>query len=37
MVVYLGLYDTLQLYRDGGAGQIESTTFCVCLTTPDLV
>merc|ERR1719317_1500428 len=36
IVVYLGLYDTLQLYRAGGSGEIDHTTFCVSLTTPDI-
>merc|ERR1712013_408918 len=36
IVVYLGVGDTLQLYRDYyNTGEIESTTFCVSLTTPD--
>merc|ERR1719320_1101999 len=37
IIVYLGVGDTLQLYWDSGNGQIGSTTFCVSLTTPDLV
>ena len=36
-MVYLGVGDTLQLYWDIGAGDIFYTTFCVSLTTPDLV
>ena len=37
IVVYLGLGDTLQLYRDVGSGEIQYTTFCVSLTTFDIV
>merc|ERR1719477_557592 len=37
IIVYLGVGDTLQLYRDAGSGDIFYTTFCVSLTTPDLV
>ena len=37
MVVYLAIGDTLQLYRDGGTGDIAYTTFCVSLTTFDIV
>merc|ERR1719244_1467873 len=37
MVVYLAMGDTLQLYRGDGTGRIRSTTFCVSLTTPDIV
>ena len=37
MVVYLAIGDTLQLYRDGGTGDIVFTTFCVSLTTFDIV
>merc|ERR1719513_458951 len=37
LMVYLGVGDTLQLYRSDGSGQIFYTTFCVSLTTPDLV
>ena len=37
IVVYLGVGDTLQLYRYAGSGEIYYTTFCVSLTTPDLV
>jgi len=37
MVVYLAMGDTLQLYRDYGNGSIVRTTFCVSLTTFDIV
>merc|ERR1719312_1941199 len=37
IVVYLGVGDTVQLFRGGGAGGIEHTTFCVSLSTPDIV
>merc|ERR1719317_788540 len=37
MVVYLALGDTLQLFKSGGAGEISYTTFCVSLTTFDIV
>ena len=37
IVVYLGVGDTVQLYRGGGAGGIEHTTFCVSLSTSDTV
>ena len=37
IVVYLGLGDTLQLYRDVGSGEIQYTIFCVSLTTFDIV
>merc|ERR1712013_129018 len=37
MVVYLAVGDTLQLYRDYGNGGIARTTFCVSLTTFDIV
>merc|ERR1719477_198766 len=37
IIVYLGVGETLQLNRSGGSGGIRSTTFCVSLTTPDLV
>ena len=37
MVVYLAMGDTLQLYRDGGDGELGHTTFCVSLTTFDIV
>ena len=37
MVVYLAIGDTLQLYRDGGTGDIAYTTFYVSLTTFDIV
>merc|ERR1712013_907133 len=37
IIVYLGVGDTLQLYRDAGSGEIWRTTFCVSLTTFDIV
>jgi len=37
IIVYLGVGDTLQLYWDAGTGEIGHTTFCVSLTTPDIV
>ena len=37
IVVYLAMGDTLQLYRDGGTGSIGHITFCVSLTTFDIV
>jgi len=37
MVVYLGLYDTLQLSMNAASGDIRHITFCVSLTTPDIV
>jgi len=37
IIVYLGEGDTLQLYRSASSGQIWRTTFCVSLTTPDIV
>merc|ERR1712013_759764 len=37
IIVYLGMGDTLQLYRDDGSGDIWRTTFCVSLTTFDNV
>jgi len=37
IVLYLAVGDTLQLYKDIGDGEIDHTTFCVSLTTPDLV
>merc|ERR1711942_547031 len=37
IIVYLGVGDTLQLYRDAGSGDIFRTTFCVSLTTVDIV
>merc|ERR1719317_1703631 len=37
IIVYLGEGDTLQLYRDAGSNGISHTTFCVSLTTFDIV
>merc|ERR1712179_726961 len=37
LVVYLGIGDTLQLYSDDGTGHIAFTTFCVSLSTFDIV
>ena len=37
MVLYLAEGDTLQLYWSGGHGEIAHTTFCVSLTTFDIV
>jgi len=37
IIVYLGVGDTLQLYRYDGSGEIFYTTFCVSLTTFDIV
>merc|ERR1712013_319481 len=37
IIVYLGVGDTLQLYMDASSGEIGHTTFCVSLTTFDIV
>ena len=37
MLVYLAMEDALQLHRSDGTGRIGHATFCVSLTTFDIV
>ena len=35
--MYLDMGDTLALYKAGGEGDLYYITFCVSLTTPDII